>query len=75
MDNAGPSDGTGIQVTDLLPAGVTYVSDSPSQGTYVSGTGIWTVGTIEWPSGVIQTSSDVFDCSGSWGGGCRAELP
>jgi hypothetical protein len=33
-------------VTDLLPAGYTYVSDTPSQGTYVSGTGVWTVGSI-----------------------------
>jgi len=37
---------TGIELTDLLPAGVTYVSDVPSQGSYVDGTGVWTIGTI-----------------------------
>ncbi|HMO69481.1 MAG TPA: proprotein convertase P-domain-containing protein, partial [Novosphingobium sp.] len=34
---------TGIQVTDLLPAGVSYVSHS-GPGTYTPGTGIWQVG-------------------------------
>ena len=32
--------------TDLLPAGVTYVSDTPSQGSYDDLTGVWTVGAI-----------------------------
>jgi len=36
---------------------------------------VWTAGTIAWPSGVVQTSQDVFDCSGSWASGCTAELP
>lgn len=43
---AGQSTATNVQVTDLLPAGFTYVSDTPSQGTYTSGTGIWSVGNI-----------------------------
>jgi uncharacterized repeat protein (TIGR01451 family) len=46
VSNAGPQAATGVQVTDLLPAGLTFVSSTPSQGSYVSGTGIWTVGTI-----------------------------
>ncbi|HMB71776.1 MAG TPA: hypothetical protein VKU85_20865, partial [bacterium] len=44
--NGGPDTGTGVEITDLLPAGVTYVSDVPSQGSYASGTGLWTVGAI-----------------------------
>ncbi|HUG70255.1 MAG TPA: SdrD B-like domain-containing protein [Pirellulaceae bacterium] len=44
--NAGPNDATSVAVGDTLPVGVTYVSDTPSQGTYNTGTGIWTVGTI-----------------------------
>ncbi len=44
--NNGPSDATGIEVTDLLPVGLTYVSDTPSQGTYTAGTGIWNVGDL-----------------------------
>ena len=46
LTNGGPDDATGVAVTDLLPAGVTYVSNNPSQGTYDNVTGIWTVGTV-----------------------------
>ena len=35
-----------MQVTDLLPAGVSFVSANPSQGTYDNGTGFWDVGTV-----------------------------
>ena len=45
VNNDGPSEGTGIEVTDILPSGYTYVSDDAA-GDYVSGTGVWTVGTI-----------------------------
>ena len=34
VSNAGPDDATGVEVTDLLPSGLDYVSDTPSQGTY-----------------------------------------
>ena len=43
--NNGPSAATGVQVTDPLPAGLTYVSDTGA-GSYVSGTGVWTVGSL-----------------------------
>src|SRR4029453_12299841 len=46
LTNGGPSAGTGVQVTDLLPAGLTFVSASPSQGTYSSATGVWDVGSL-----------------------------
>ena len=41
--NAGPSDATGVQVTDLLPAGLTLVSATPSQGMYTADTGVWDI--------------------------------
>ncbi len=44
--NTGPSAATGVQVTDLLPVGYTFGSATPSQGSYVSGTGVWTVGNL-----------------------------
>lgn len=36
---------TGVEVTDLLPAGTAYVSYS-GPGTYNPGTGVWTVGSV-----------------------------
>ena len=46
VSNAGPDSASGVSILDLLPTGMTFVSSTPSQGSYVSGTGIWTVGTI-----------------------------
>ena len=47
MSNAGPSDATGVVVTDLLPTGYTYVSDDgATAATYNDATGVWTVPTI-----------------------------
>src|SRR5262249_51180854 len=36
---------SGVTVEDLLPAGLTFVSATPSQGTYTSATGIWSAAT------------------------------
>ena len=44
--NHGPNPGTSVQLTDLLPAGLAFVSAIPSQGTYSAGTGIWAVGSL-----------------------------
>ncbi|WP_428229029.1 gliding motility-associated C-terminal domain-containing protein [Flavobacterium sp.] len=44
--NAGPSDATGVQVNDLIASGYTFISASPSIGTYNSGTGLWTIGSL-----------------------------
>ena len=44
VTNNGPDGATGVVVTDLLPAGVAYDVHLASQGTYVPGTGEWTVG-------------------------------
>jgi len=46
LNNAGSAGATNIEVTDLLPAGLTFVSATPSQGSYTSGTGLWTVGNV-----------------------------
>jgi large repetitive protein len=46
VSNAGPNAGTNVAITDQLPAGLTFVSSTPSQGTYSSATGVWTVGTV-----------------------------
>ncbi|MEP3570724.1 MAG: proprotein convertase P-domain-containing protein, partial [Flavobacteriaceae bacterium] len=43
ITNNGPIDATNVSITDVLPTGVSYVSDD---GTYDSGTGVWTVGSL-----------------------------
>jgi uncharacterized repeat protein (TIGR01451 family) len=44
--NDGPDPTTALQVTDLLPAGLTFVSATQSNGTYNSGTGVWDIGVL-----------------------------
>lgn len=46
LTNNGAADATAIQIQDVLPADVIYVSDAPDQGTYDSGTGFWFVGSL-----------------------------
>ncbi|SFK34868.1 CARDB domain-containing protein, partial [Lysobacter sp. cf310] len=45
VTNNGPSPATAVSVADLLPNGYTYVSDNGA-GAYVSGTGVWTIGSL-----------------------------
>lgn len=46
VTNAGTGPATVVQLMDLLPSGVTFVSAIPTQGTYNATTGDWYVGTI-----------------------------
>ena len=46
VTNNGPANATVVQIADPLPAGVTYVSDTPTQGSYDSFTGNWFVGSL-----------------------------
>ncbi len=53
--NNGPSNASGITVTDALPAGLALVASTPSQGTYDAATGAWTVGAIPFPGSATLT--------------------
>ena len=44
VSNQGPNDATGLSLVDILPDGITYVSDN--SGSYNSGSGIWTIGSL-----------------------------
>jgi uncharacterized repeat protein (TIGR01451 family) len=46
LKNTGTAAATGVKVKDSIPAGLTYVSSVPSQGTYTKDTGIWDVGNV-----------------------------
>jgi uncharacterized repeat protein (TIGR01451 family) len=49
VDNIGPADATGVTATDTLPAGMTFISASPSQGscTESSGTVTCDIGAVQ----------------------------
>ena len=46
VTNNGPDAATTVSLTDPCPTGTTYVSDSPSSGTYTSASGSWDVASI-----------------------------
>src|SRR5262249_31767736 len=49
----GPDPATTVTVNDLLPADVSFISDSASVGAYDPTSGVWTVGTVN--AGAPQT--------------------
>lgn len=66
LGNNGPDDASGVAVTDLLPAGLTFVGASASQGSFASGTGVWTVGTL--PEGETETLTLTASVDAATGG-------
>jgi len=60
--NNGPANATGVVASAILPAGLTYVSDN-SAGAYNSGTGVWTIGTLN--NGASATLTMVAQVTGS----------
>jgi uncharacterized repeat protein (TIGR01451 family) len=55
LSNEGPDIANNVTLTDTLPAGVQFISATPSQGTFDSGSGIWTVGTVAVGPDAAQT--------------------
>jgi uncharacterized repeat protein (TIGR01451 family)/uncharacterized repeat protein (TIGR02059 family) len=46
VNNNGPKTATSLELLDQIPSGLTYVSSTPSVGTYTVGTGIWDIGSL-----------------------------
>ena len=60
VTNTGPGPATVVQIMDLLPTGVTFVSAVPGQGTYDSISGDWFVGNLSAGSSVnLLLAADV----------------
>ena len=63
VTNNGPSTATGVVINDLLPANISFVGDTLSQGTYNSTTGVATVGTIAPGGSVTFTLTGTVDAA------------
>jgi uncharacterized repeat protein (TIGR01451 family) len=58
VHNNGPDTATGVVATDVLPAGLVFVSATPSQGSFDAGSGRWTIGTLaNGASATLQITS------------------
>lgn len=69
ISNGGPSVATGVIVSESLESGLSVVSgsESTSQGSYDSGSGLWTVGSLGVGSSATLTLNATVNASGSYG--------
>jgi len=65
ISNAGADTATNVAVSDVLPAGLTFVSSVPSQGSYNSGAGVWTVGTLNSGANATLTITATVTTTGA----------
>ena len=63
--NNGPGTATGVVVTDLVPAGMTLTGNTPSQGTYDTVSGQWSIGTLANGASVTLQLSATVDTVGT----------
>jgi uncharacterized repeat protein (TIGR01451 family) len=56
---------TGVGISDALPAGLTYQSSTTSQGTYTSGTGAWSVGSLNTGTTATLTITATVNAAGT----------
>jgi|GEM_PF-1020743 len=65
VSNAGPHAAASVVVRDQLPAGLALLSATGTQGSYDSGTGDWTVGTVAASGSATLTITAVVTAPGS----------
>ncbi len=63
LTNNGPIDASGIVASDILPAGLVFVSANATQGAYDQNTGLWTVGSLSNGASVTLTINVKVDCA------------
>ena len=66
VTNNGPNDATGVNVTDQLPTGFTYVSHNVSTGAYNTATGIWNIGTLADTAAETMTIIAAVNATGDY---------
>ncbi len=64
--NLGASNNSNVTVNDLLPSGYTYVSHTASTGTYVPGTGVWTIGNLNDQANATLTITAIVNATGNF---------
>lgn len=64
--NLGASNNSNVTVNDLLPSGYTYVSHNASTGTYVPGTGVWTIGNLNDQANATLTITAIVNATGNY---------
>jgi uncharacterized repeat protein (TIGR01451 family) len=64
--NLGPDPANNTVVNDLLPSGYTFVSATAQVGSYDSGTGIWTLGSLSNGATATLTIVATVNASGSY---------
>ncbi|PWL39515.1 hypothetical protein DKG77_01375 [Flagellimonas aquimarina] len=65
ITNEGPSDATGVVVSDVLPSGYTYISDD-SGGTYSSASGLWNVGSVTGGNSAVLNVTAQVNATGNY---------
>ncbi|WP_417357249.1 PKD domain-containing protein, partial [Flavobacterium sp.] len=66
VTNSGPQDATGVEVTDLLPDGYTFISSTATAGSYNGATGLWVVGTLTTGSFETLQVTAMVNSSGNY---------
>jgi uncharacterized repeat protein (TIGR01451 family) len=75
LTNNGPDGATGVVVTDSIPSGVTFVSSTASQGSYDSGTSLWTVGAVANGDSATLTITCIVDAMAQMTTNPRSRTP
>ena len=63
--NSGPGTASSVSISDTLPAGLTFDSASPTQGSYDDSTGEWFIGTLNNGSSTTLTITATVDAGTS----------
>ncbi|MEN2399532.1 hypothetical protein GKZ90_0007070, partial [Flavobacterium sp. MC2016-06] len=66
LSNLGGNNVSGVSVNDLLPSGYTFVSSTPSVGSYDAASGVWSIGDIDAQTSITLKIIATVNASGSY---------